>query len=375
MMSDAEGTDAAADSESLEIGLANVKYELLPQGPGKWSLRMEGIGYGAQIQVGVSLDGERLEYWPITGVNMNDRPLAPMVPVLIASDNEGFFGRTCPRCRAYFRTEHMPPAQFCPYCGVRASLIGFITANQSLFIDKVRANWVAASQGNEPEVIDLDAISRSLPENRPSWAYSEERQQHCYTCAQCENRFDILGEYGRCPECGTRNWRQVLRAHLDATQARLEKAQTLLTDRGEREAEWRQLIGSCISHFEAMAREIQRALLALPLSPRRRKEVDDVSFQQITSAADMINRFFGFDLLEGVNEPDREFLHRTFNRRHILTHNAGRVDEEYLLKTGDSTVKMWETIRVRSREVARLLALLRQLGENLAAGYDSITAI
>jgi len=66
-------------SEFAEISLANAKIKLLRQPTGAISLEVKGLGGVSLIQIGVALDGARLEYWPMHGVNMNPTPEASMV--------------------------------------------------------------------------------------------------------------------------------------------------------------------------------------------------------------------------------------------------------------------------------------------------------
>ena|SRR6266480_2186458 len=110
----------------------------------------------------------------------------------------------------------------------------------------------------------------------------------------------------------------------------------------------------------------------LPLTPTRRKEVEQISFQQILRADELLHGFFGIELLKGITDTDRKFLNKIFNRRHILTHNAGRVDQEYLDRTLDSSVRLHQKIVVKSREIRRLLPLLKIMATNLFCGYESI---
>jgi Zn finger protein HypA/HybF involved in hydrogenase expression len=360
-------------SEFAEIALANAKIKLLRQPTGAISLQVKGLGGVSLIQIGVALDGARLEYWPMHGVNMNPKPEARMVPVMLVSDREQFFGRTCPNCNAYFRTRHVAEALLCPYCSTRAPLIRFTTENQLRFIDEVRQKWVDGFKGNDLEEIDLDAITKELPDNRPRWSYSEELQQNRFTCGECDNRFDILGEYGCCPVCGKRNSLQVVMSYLNAAQAQFESASASIAGREDRQIEWGKMI-KCVSDFEAMARDIQNQLARLPLTPTRRKEVEQISFQQILRAEELMRGFFGIELLKGVTDTDREFLNKMFNRRHILTHNAGRVDQEYLDRTSDSSVRLNQKVVVRSREIARLIPLLKTAAVNLFQGYESIAS-
>jgi Zn finger protein HypA/HybF involved in hydrogenase expression len=360
-------------SEFAEIELAKAKIKLLRDDKGAISQRVTSLGGSAFLQIGVSLDGTRLEYWPMRGMNMNPAPEAPMVPVMLISDRERFFGRTCPKCGTYFRTADVAPVMRCPYCSVRANLIRFTTENQLRYIDEIRKQYLNGFHGDELKEIDLDTIARALPANRPSWAYSEELQQHRFTCEKCDNRFDILGEYGCCPVCGARNSLQVVMSYLNAAQAQFESANTTITDRHDREIEWEKMT-KCVSDFEAMARDIQKQLARLPLTPTRRKEVEQISFQQILKADELLRGFFGIELLKGVADADRDFTNKMFNRRHILTHNGGRVDQEYLDRTSDSGVRLNQKVVVKSREIARLIPLLKTAAVNLFQGYESIAS-
>jgi hypothetical protein len=237
----------------------------------------------------------------------------------------------------------------------------------------VRKRWVDGFNGNNLEEIDLDAIAKELPDNRPRWSYSEELQQHRFNCGNCDNCFDILGEYGCCPVCGKRNSLQVVMSYLNAAQAQFESANATITDRQDREIEWEKMT-KCISDFEAMARDIQKQLARLPLTPARRKEVEQISFQQLLKADDRLRGFFGIELLKGVADADRNFANKMFNRRHILTHSGGRVDQEYLDRTSDSGVRLNQKVVVRSREIVRLIPLLKTAAENLFQGYESIAS-
>jgi hypothetical protein len=92
----------------------------------------------------------------------------------------------------------------------------------------------------------------------------------------------------------------------------------------------------------------------------------------ITKASSSIKEWFDIAFLDGIKEVDQEFLKRCFNRRHLIMHNAGRVDDEYLRNTEDSSVKLHQVVRIRSKEIPRLLELLRKTARNLFVGFESI---
>lgn len=361
-------------SEFQEIASSGGQIELLYQENDGVALQFRHANPHAcaAIQMGVSLDGTRLEYWPIYGVDQRPpQPESPMVSAFVISDREGYFGRACPKCKSYFRTSSPGKITHCPYCGIRAVNAAFTTKNQLEFINKVRESYIAAFEKKQSVTIDLDKIASELASNRPAWAYSEESQQNRFECPKCKNRYDILGEYAGCPGCGKRNSLQVFERSIAEVEQRFNKADAELKDRHEREVEWERL-SRCISDFEAMARDIQKQLQFVPATPKRKKDIEGMSFQNILKANECLLSWFGFEMLFRFPDDDKTFLNRMFNRRHVLTHNGGRIDQEYLNNTGDTTVRLNQKIVVRSNEIRRLIPLLRKVAQNLFQGFESI---
>jgi hypothetical protein len=173
--------------------------------------------------------------------------------------------------------------------------------------------------------VDLDSIASELPQNRPSWTPKEERQQFHFVCEKCNTACDILGEYASCPVCGYRNSLSVFNRHFEDLDAEFRRADAELQDRHEREKAWKNLLPRFVSAFEAMADDIRAQLVKLPLTAKRRKEVQKLSFQQIREAEELIRRWFGIEVFDGLKQEDGDFLNRESNRRHLLVHKAGRV--------------------------------------------------
>ena len=148
---------------------------------------------------------------------------------------------------------------------------------------------------------------------------------------------------------------------------------TEIQDRQERARKWESLLPRYISAFEAMVHDIRAQLVTLPMIAKRRKEVGSLSFQQIGQAEESIRKWFGIEIFFGLKPEDQRFLNREFNRRHLLVHRAGRVDDEYLQKTGDTSVKLHQSIRVQSSDVARLAKLLFQCAQNFFEQFSSIS--
>jgi hypothetical protein len=358
-----------------EIGSAGGKMQILHDSDGRVSLQLSSDGGGpfSAFQIGAALDGSVFRYQPLRGMDMRPpKPPPQLAPIMIVSDREGFFGRNCPNCKGYFRTTNPREVSICPYCAHRNRNEAFTTKNQLLFIAKVCESYRDAIENKQDVTIDLGRIAADLPSNRPAWAYSEERQQNRFNCVkECHTSFDILGEYAGCPSCGKRNSMVVFEKHISEIEREFNEAEEKLTDPLERQVEWEKL-SRCVSDFEAMARDIQNQLVLFPATPKRKKEIGQISFQNIVKANNNLLNFFGLEIFSGLPEDDKVFLNRIFNRRHVLTHNGGKVDQEYLDNTRDTTVRLHQKIVVRSKEIRRLIPLLRKCALSLFTAFESI---
>jgi erythromycin esterase-like protein len=58
-------------------------------------------------------------------------------------------------------------------------------------------------------------------------------------------------------------------------------------------------------------------------------------------------------------------------RRHILIHNGGIVDQEYLDLSEDAQSRLGERIRVRSKELSRFIGLCLEMGTILMDNVEN----
>jgi hypothetical protein len=272
---------SASDSfeeEFAEIGNCGGKLELIRTGQGV-AMRISATGATGYVQMGISLDGECTQYWPIRGVDQ--RPVkepSPMVSAFLPADKTGLWGRGCPQCKSYFRTDRIREYMFCPYCDCRAPAAAYTTENQRAFLNRQRELLITTFQGRETVTIDLDNIVSELPENTPSWLPREEKQQFHFVCEQCKTVCDILGEYASCPACCFRNSLGVLKRHWEALDAEFQRTDSAVKDREERQRVWASLLPRYVSAFEAMADDIRNQLVKLPMTVKRRKENAETRF-------------------------------------------------------------------------------------------------
>jgi hypothetical protein len=130
-----------------------------------------------------------------------------------------------------------------------------------------------------------------------------------------------------------------------------------------------------VSALEPFAKHVRLQLFLLPMTTRRRKQLEDLSFQKPLAADKSLMDWFDIGLLEwpgNANIPKRTippdevaFIKKMVQRRHLLIHNRAIVDQEYLDLSGDTSFALGERIHIGSPEAKRFLERVREMGLNL----------
>ena len=360
--------------EFAEIGRSKTSIEFKHLGNGQFSQAMTSWSDTPLkiIQLCASYSGEIIDMVGFSGMGQEPIYKRPSILVWLFSDDHGYFGRLCPKCNSYFRINGTPKIMSCPYCLCKTEFIDFCTPNQREFIKgfvEVRENAVETQTSVN---VDFDEIAKNLQENSKSpWVYKEETQQTIFECTKCKMKTDILGEYAICPKCGSLNCENIFDIKLSYLENRFAVIDETVDDRHQRESEWEQLLRS-VSEFEGLGNDLKKFLSTKPMTEKRRNDLKSLSFQRVINSNEKIKEWFDVDYLNGISEEDREFINKMFNKRHLFTHNNGKVDQEYINNTSDSSVRLNELIRLKSKEIKRLLHNIRIMGINFINGYNSI---
>lgn len=161
------------------------------------------------LEICASYEGDR-----VAPLAFNEPPPPGFAQVHIASDSEGRFGHQCPACNRYWRSDAWPTN--CPYCRLRAHGLEFFTDAQKRYVQQYCKKLCEALDAPEDgdHIIDMDAVADSVGSAaaKPSFYYAEESQQNKFDCPACGAFNDILGTFGYCASCATRNDLQELEA-------------------------------------------------------------------------------------------------------------------------------------------------------------------
>ncbi len=301
------------------IRAAGGKLEYLHQSDGRLAFQISG-DMRALYMVAVSMDGLRLlDTVPAVGYGQAAVYPQPSVVAYVQSDEQGMWGRNCPACERYFRTTHIFHTSVCPYCAKPAPSLTFISKAQRLYIAASYDAFARAMLTGKNTSLDLADVTDATP----AWHYAEEKQQTHFKCQTdgCDIETDILGIYGYCPRCGRTNARPAFNDAMTRMLTRWDQTDKTVTD---------QWFDIGVITWNGNAKIPPRAVRQLELP----------------------------------------FITKMLQRRHILIHNSGIVDDDYIKLSSDKQVRLDERIRIPSNEAKHFVEVIREMGLNLLDGVE-----
>ena len=313
-------------------------------------------------------------------MNRHLRHLEQGIPVALPTDEEGFTGRQCPNpeCQGYFLIKFgtgLPgddvPCR-CPYCGYTADHDEFLTAQQEKHIESIALREIEKaltgvfkdlgcdiSRHSKGGFIQLRLEYKGHP--RSVHYYVEPALETTVVCEQCTLQYKIFGVFAFCPDCGIHNSLQTLKRNLSIVEKMLETAKQS-DDKEFADYLIQSALNQSVAAFDGFGRETCRIHAAKATEPAK---ADNISFQNLSRANDRVYQLFGFQISHHLNADDWVFTIRCFEKRHLLAHKMGVIDQSYIEHTGDLDVILGRKIRCSVDEVERLIQSLAALGNYL----------
>ena len=306
------------------------------------------------------------------------RRLGSSVKVSVPTDSEGYLGRECPQsdCEGYFKikpgTGLTGPGLTCtcPYCGHTGSPDQFWTRDQVEYAKSVAFRQVSQALTKDLKSLEFNHRPRgsfgiglslkvkagSLP---PLRRYREQALETALSCAACTLEYAVFGVFAHCPDCRVHNSLQILGRNVELVRKQVTLALSLEDDELQRHL-LEDALENCVSSFDGFGRECCR-VRALHSTDAAR--CSKATFQNIAKADYTLRQLFGIDLRSNIDSAEWQQAHRAFMRRHVITHRAGVVDQQYLTETGDSPALLGRKVPVESAEILGAAAVVLKIGE------------
>lgn len=298
--------------------------------------------------------------------------LGKQFSIPISTADDGYLGRECPvqDCLGYFKitpgTGVKGPAPcYCPYCGHKGESNTFFTQEQIEYAKSVVLRKVTDAVHRDLKSLEFEhkpqglfGIGLSLKVQKsaplPIRYYREKELETAITCDSCTLRYAIYGVFGWCPDCGVHNSLQILVKNLELARKELALAATAEADLANH------LIGDALENAVSALDGFGRELL-------QRKSIE-MRFQNLTAARRKVQDALGFDFADVLSPDEWDAACRAFQKRHVLAHKMGVIDEDYVQKANDPGAILGRRVALNQAEVEASISIVEALGRRLFSG-------
>ena len=316
------------------------------------------------------------------------------VSVPIETDKDGYIDKECPSGSCMFKFKvhkddwaniFRDEAVYCPLCRHEAPADSWWTTEQ---IEHAKRQALKHVKGRIGQAMETDARAFNRKQPRNSFikmsmkvsgisrstvilpARATELMELKITCEECGARFSVVGSAYFCPSCGHNSVERTFDDSIKKILSKVENADIIrkaFADIGKKdgaEVTIRSLTESALSDgvtaYQRLAEELYAMIPAVPKAPFN-------VFQSLDDGSALWKQACGKgyeDWLDGTEIRDLKIL---FQKRHILVHNEGIVDDKYIKRSGDSTYQVGQRIVVAASDIRRLVDLIGKLAVEIRA--------
>lgn len=311
------------------------------------------------------------------------------MPITICSDEKGYFDRECPNeeCLYTFKIlmkdweEKVSDDEVhCPLCGHIDTadkwwtqqqleqlnpIITGVAENYSKKLDKVFGDFARSTRHNKYIRVTYKPSRRVSFSNNPIGQREEWETEIC--CDKCGTHYSVIGSAYFCPCCGFNSAVNSFNDSLDSIGKMLDSlcemkamlADKYNTDTAEKmcRSMLESSIGDMVSAFQKFASCKYEEL------SRKASRIND--FQIVEKGSCLFEAETGKKYSDWLSAGELAFMELMFQRRHLLEHNNGMVDQRYLDKSDDTSYSLGQRIVVKEADAQSLLAILKKLGSSI----------
>ena len=306
---------------------------------------------------------------------------AQTIKVPIQADKDGFIDKECPsdKCLYKFKVNEedwsnlfKDEAVFCPLCRHEAKADSWWTTEQieegkRLALEKVKSDVHSAlvrgaRHFNQQRQTGFITMSMKVSGSSPRFILmpmrAQEEMEQKIQCEKCNARFAVIGSGFFCPCCGHNSVERTFDDAIDKIRSNIENIPTIrraLVEAGQRdeaEVTVRHIIesslGSSVTALQRFCEQVYRA-------KHPEKSIQMNAFQRIEFMDEAWKEVLGESLSTWLSEVEIREMTILYQRRHLLQHREGIVDEKYVQKSGDLNFRQGQRVVIRESD-ALLLA-------------------
>lgn len=316
------------------------------------------------------------------------------VSVPIEADSEGYLDKECPaeNCKFNFKVKEedwvnvfKDEAVYCPLCRHKAEADSWWTTEQ---IESAKKQALRRIEGQIGRALEADARSFNRRQPRSSFIKmsmkvsgfpkypmmlpipAKELLERKIQCEECGSRYSVIGSAFFCPCCGHNSVEKTFDDSIEKILSKINNLDVIrktfaeIGKKDEGEITVRSLIESAISDgvtaFQRLSEELYGKMPGNPPAPFN-------VFQRIDDGSVYWKNACGNGYEDWLTSSELVDLKLLFQKRHLLAHREGIVDQKYIDKSGDITYAVGQRIVIIDIDIRKLVELITKVANELRA--------
>ena len=310
------------------------------------------------------------------------------VSIPIETDENGFSDRECPdkECMFLFKVHEddwknifKDEAVFCPMCGNESTSDSFWTTEQVNNAEKQAGEYI---EGKIHKAMKDDA--RSFNSRQPKGGFismsmsvkghtlqklimpipSQEIFEQKINCEKCESRYSVIGSAFFCPCCGHNSVEQTFTNTINKIESSINNIPTIRKapneiSKDQSENTCQTLIEKCL--LDCVVAFQRYCDIMYSKHKGSKSKVPFNAFQKLDLGGKLWREILNESYTDWLNVREYNRLNILFQRRHLLQHTEGIVDEKYINKSSDNKYKTGQRIIVKEKDAIELVDYIKTL--------------
>ena len=313
------------------------------------------------------------------------------VSVPIHADKDGYLDRECPNedCLFQFKVDEQDWKNlfkdekiYCPLCKHEATSNSWWTKEQ---LELAKDQVTKHIKGRIDKAIEQGARDFNAKQSRNSFIKmsmsvkgtkpyhyilpipSKEEMQLKVQCKVCDAKYAVIGSAFFCPCCGHNSADETFDNSLKKIESKIKNIPVIR--KAVEEISKDEAVTTCRSLIETSLGEcvvaFQRFCEVTYLTKAPETKLKFNAFQNLVIGAEYWNELLGESYQNWLTATELKKLNELFQKRHLLSHTEGIVDEKYIDKSDDNTYKVGQRIVIKEKDVSELLKLVKKLADTL----------
>lgn len=308
----------------------------------------------------------------------------------VLPDEDGYFDKECPNeeCLSQFKVNaedwenlFSDEAVYCPFCGYSAPAKNWWTTEQ---VEQAESQAIKMVEAKLGAALDRDARDFNRSQSRNSFikmsmkykgrksfvnlpSFALEEMQQKITCDSCGARYAVVGSAFYCPCCGKNSARLTFANTIDKVRGKINHLETVRQAIAEYSKD--EAARTCDSLIESSVPDLvvafQRLCEAVYPTLDGSKPVKRNVFQRLADGSSLWRDVAGEGYEDWLTTDQYALLKRCFQQRHLLQHQDGIVDQDYITKSGDSRYQVGQHLRIKENDVIAYADIVELLGNKI----------